>query len=210
MIEPRVITLGRPALIPPDVGQRKVDSFAITLVNRLIANAKKPRLVSGSHFLWHPRFEPFVSSVVMNVAAVVVIGVAVVVIVAVIVAAVVVESLVGLAKGRPALIPPDVGQRKELFGVESPSEESHCSFPLRALCSCLPLAPYAAFLDFLWHPRFEPFVSSVVVNVAAVVVIGVVVVVIVVVIVAAVVVTAKGRFVRNHIGEQVNSKCQET
>ncbi|GKB48058.1 hypothetical protein Tco_0898811 [Tanacetum coccineum] len=57
-------------------------------------------------------FEPFVSSVVVNVAAVVVIGVAVVVIVAVIVAVVVVESFVGLAKGRPALIPPDVGQRK--------------------------------------------------------------------------------------------------
>ncbi|GJY99345.1 hypothetical protein Tco_0516775 [Tanacetum coccineum] len=51
-------------------------------------------------FLWHPRFEPFVSSVVVNVAAVVVIGAAVVVIVAVIVAAVVVESLVGLAKVR--------------------------------------------------------------------------------------------------------------
>ncbi|GKE08743.1 hypothetical protein Tco_1412294 [Tanacetum coccineum] len=92
-------------------------------------------------------FEPFVSSVVVNVAAVVVIGAAVVVIVV----AVVVESLVGLAKGRP----PDVGQRKlvsftananeqELFGVESPSEESHCSFPLWALRSCLPLVPYAA------------------------------------------------------------------
>ncbi|GJY93868.1 3-oxoacyl-[acyl-carrier-protein] reductase [Tanacetum coccineum] len=27
MMEPRVITQGRPALIPPDVGQRKVDSF---------------------------------------------------------------------------------------------------------------------------------------------------------------------------------------
>ncbi|GKG48141.1 hypothetical protein Tco_0510026, partial [Tanacetum coccineum] len=40
------------------------------------------------------RFEPFVSSVVVNVAAVVAIGAAVVVIVA----AVVVESLVGLAK----------------------------------------------------------------------------------------------------------------
>ncbi|GKG20006.1 hypothetical protein Tco_0379807, partial [Tanacetum coccineum] len=32
----------------------------------------------------------------------------------------------------------------ELFGVESPSEESHCSFPLWALRSCLPLVPYAA------------------------------------------------------------------
>ncbi|GJY04692.1 hypothetical protein Tco_0370632 [Tanacetum coccineum] len=49
-----------------------------------------------------PIFEPFVSSVVVNVAAVVVIGAAVVVIVVVIVAAVVVESLVGLAKLRTA------------------------------------------------------------------------------------------------------------
>nr|GEV94129.1 reverse transcriptase domain-containing protein [Tanacetum cinerariifolium] len=48
----------------------------------------------------HPRFEPFVSSVVLNVVAVVVIGAAVVMIVAVIVDAVVVESLVGLAKVR--------------------------------------------------------------------------------------------------------------
>ncbi|GKD07297.1 O-fucosyltransferase 38 [Tanacetum coccineum] len=47
------------------------------------------------------RFEPFVSSIVVNVAAV-----------AVTVVAVVVESLVGLAKGRPALIQHDVGQRK--------------------------------------------------------------------------------------------------
>ncbi|GJY52231.1 hypothetical protein Tco_0443078, partial [Tanacetum coccineum] len=54
----------------------------------------------GRDLLWHPRFEPFISSVVVNVAAVVVIGVAVVVIVAVIVVAVVVESLVGLAKVR--------------------------------------------------------------------------------------------------------------
>ncbi|GJR36608.1 hypothetical protein Tco_1212292 [Tanacetum coccineum] len=73
----------------------------------------------------------------------------------------------------------------ELFGVESPSEESHCSLPLRALCSCLPLAPYAAL-------SFEPLVSSVVVIGVAVVMIVVViivaVVVIVVVIVAAVVV----------------------
>ncbi|GKB87341.1 hypothetical protein Tco_0959613 [Tanacetum coccineum] len=46
-------------------------------------------------------FEPFVSSIVVNVAAV-----------AVTVVAVVVESLVGLAKGRPALIQHDVGQRK--------------------------------------------------------------------------------------------------
>ncbi|GJZ16970.1 retrovirus-related pol polyprotein LINE-1 [Tanacetum coccineum] len=32
----------------------------------------------------------------------------------------------------------------ELFGVESPSEESPCSLPLRALCCCLPFVPYAA------------------------------------------------------------------
>ncbi|GJY98721.1 putative ribonuclease H-like domain-containing protein [Tanacetum coccineum] len=67
-----------------------------SLTLRLMANAKKPSL----DFLWHPRFEPFVSSVVVNVAAVVVIGSAVVVIAAVIVVAVVVESLVGLAKVR--------------------------------------------------------------------------------------------------------------
>ncbi|GJZ20399.1 ribonuclease H-like domain, reverse transcriptase, RNA-dependent DNA polymerase [Tanacetum coccineum] len=47
-------------------------------------------------FIWHPRFEPFVSSVVVNVAAVVVIGAAVFVIVV----ALVVESLVRLAKVR--------------------------------------------------------------------------------------------------------------
>ncbi|GJR82257.1 NADH dehydrogenase [ubiquinone] iron-sulfur protein 1, mitochondrial [Tanacetum coccineum] len=50
----------------------------------------------STYFLWHPRFEPFVSYVVVNVAEVVVIGAAVVVIGA----AVVVESLVGLAKVR--------------------------------------------------------------------------------------------------------------
>ncbi|GJY31893.1 hypothetical protein Tco_0415388 [Tanacetum coccineum] len=65
--------------------------------------------------LWHPRFEPFVSSVVVNVAAVVVIGAAVVVIVV----AVVVESLVGLAKGRP----PDVGQRKLVSFTANANEQ---------------------------------------------------------------------------------------
>ncbi|GKE04551.1 hypothetical protein Tco_1396569, partial [Tanacetum coccineum] len=65
------------------------------------------------------RFEPFVSSVVVNVAAVVAIGAAVVVIVA----AVVVESLVGLAKGRPAVIPPDVGQRKLVSFTANANEQ---------------------------------------------------------------------------------------
>nr|GEX83682.1 probable leucine-rich repeat receptor-like protein kinase At5g63930 [Tanacetum cinerariifolium] len=88
---------------------------------------------------------------------------------------------------------------QELFGVESPSEESPCSFPLRALCCCLPSVGYRLGLPDVVHldhlhldDKFEPFVSSVVVIGAAVVVIVVVivaaVVVIVVVIVAAVVV----------------------
>ncbi|GKA63247.1 hypothetical protein Tco_0762853 [Tanacetum coccineum] len=110
MIEPRVITLGRPALIPPDVGQRK-ELFGVESPSEE-SHCSFPLRALRSYFLWHPRFEPFVTSVVVNVAAVVVIGVSVVVIVVVIVAAVVVESLVGLAKGRPALTLPDVGQWK--------------------------------------------------------------------------------------------------
>ncbi|GJY11062.1 hypothetical protein Tco_0379247 [Tanacetum coccineum] len=54
-------------------------------------------------------FEPFVSSVVVNVAAVVVIGAAVVVIVVVIVVAVVVKSLVGLAKVCSGPLSPSLG-----------------------------------------------------------------------------------------------------
>ncbi|GJV79916.1 hypothetical protein Tco_1515786, partial [Tanacetum coccineum] len=60
----------------------------------------------------------------------------------------------------------------------------------------------------LWHPRFEPFVSSVVVNVAATVVI----VAAVVVIVAAVVVESLRKLVSftANTNELVNGKCQET
>nr|GEX17042.1 putative RNA-directed DNA polymerase [Tanacetum cinerariifolium] len=57
----------------------------------------------------------------------------------------------------------------ELFGVESPLEESPCSLPLRALCFCLLFAPYAA-LSFSMASKFKLFVSSVVVIVAAIVV----------------------------------------
>ncbi|GJV38881.1 hypothetical protein Tco_1417321 [Tanacetum coccineum] len=70
---------------------------------------------------------------------------------------------------------------------------------------------YSTYL--LWHPRFEPFVSSVVVNVAAVVVIGAAVVVIVVaVVVESLVGLAKRKLVSftANANEQVNGKCQET
>ncbi|GKE17704.1 hypothetical protein Tco_1425281, partial [Tanacetum coccineum] len=82
--------------------------------------------------------------------------------------------------------PGSLGVQKR-FGVDSPSLKIECLLPLWVRCSCFPLAarvPWSS-LDLLWHPRFEPFVSFVVVNVA---VIGAAVVVIVAVIVAAVVV----------------------
>ncbi|GKB37983.1 hypothetical protein Tco_0882925 [Tanacetum coccineum] len=119
----------------------------------------------------------------------------------------------------------DVGQRKafglqsrckqELFGIESPSEESPCSLPLQALCYCLPFAPFAAL-------SFEPFVSSVVVIAAAIV--DAIVVIVAAVVVESLGGLAKGRpalmppdvgqrkivlFTAN-ANEQVNGKCQET
>ncbi|GJZ40318.1 hypothetical protein Tco_0586881 [Tanacetum coccineum] len=77
------------------------------------------------YFLWHPRFEPFVSSVVVIAAAIVDA-------IVVIVAAVVVESLGGLAKGRPALIPPDVGQRK-IVSFTANANEQEKGFAIAAL-----------------------------------------------------------------------------
>ncbi|GKD16353.1 hypothetical protein Tco_1205511, partial [Tanacetum coccineum] len=64
-----------------------------TLVNRLYGKGQETNVGTESflelrvtlsftdYFQWHPRFEPFVSSVVVDVAAVVVIGAAVAVIV---------------------------------------------------------------------------------------------------------------------------------
>ncbi|GJZ19241.1 hypothetical protein Tco_0555831 [Tanacetum coccineum] len=74
-------------------------SFHLVLVPDVV-HLDHLHLDDNLDFLWHPRFKSFVSSVVVNVAAVVVIDATVVVIVDVIVVAVVVESLVGLAKVR--------------------------------------------------------------------------------------------------------------